>query len=149
MPWNFNKSTRYALYAAMELTCEEELPVTAAEVAQRYRIPATVLAKVFQHLVRAGIAVGTRGTRGGYRLARAPAEVSVLDIIEAFEPARPPEQCLLADAEDEPCGDYAACRLRALVDEVDELARCTYASVSLETLAGTRSHPGARLQVVS
>jgi len=145
----FRKSTRYALYAALEMArAGTGNQVTAAQVAQRYAIPLAVLAKVFQQLVRAGIAVGTRGTRGGYSLARPPSELTVLDVIEAFEPVRRDGQCLLASEDDRSCDDDGLCRLRNLFDEVEELSRCTYASVTLETLAGNRSDPDLRLRIV-
>jgi len=134
-----NKSTRYALYAAMELArVDEGEQVTAAETAQRYSIPPTVMAKVFQHLVRAGIAVGARGAGGGYRLAGTADEVTVLDVIEAFEPRRGGEGCLLDERDDAPCVLPDECRLKRLFDEIDELARCTFASVTLATLVGRR-----------
>jgi Rrf2 family protein len=145
----FRKSTRYALYAAMEMArASDETPVTAGHVAARYGIPGSVLAKVFQQLVRAGLAVGTRGIRGGYRLTRTAAEVTVLDVIEAFEPARPPEQCLLADHREPTCSQHEVCRLRRLFDEVDETTRCTYASVSLGTLVGRQPLLAGALRVI-
>ena len=101
--------------------------VTATAVADRYDVPSTVLAKVFQQLVRAGIAVGVRGSGGGYRLARRAREITVFDIIDAMEPVRASGS------------EIADPRLERLLDEVDELARTTFASVSLETLLGVRS----------
>ncbi len=68
-------------------------PVTVAGVADRYGMPRTALAKVFQQLVRAGLALGTRGVGGGYRLARPAPQVSVLDVISAFERPRPGPVC--------------------------------------------------------
>lgn len=130
---NLNKSTRYALYATMELARSEDRTVTVGEVASRYTVPEGVLAKVFQHLVRAGLAVGTRGIGGGYKLSRPPAAITVLDVVRAFEPPRSPGGCLLA-GEDEACGQRTLCRLGRLFDEVDEIAQNTFASVSLETL---------------
>jgi len=132
------KSTRYALYASMEMArLEPRGQVTAAQVAERHRIPPSVLAKVFQQLVRAGIAHGVRGSRGGYRLARVPTAITVLDVMEAFEPARKPGHCLLEaeghDEREEPV-ELEECCLRRLFDEVDEQARSTFASVTLETL---------------
>jgi Rrf2 family protein len=135
---NLNKSTRYALYAAMEMAREPDRPVTVAEVAARYRIAGGVLAKAFQQLVRAGLAAGTRGSGGGYRLARPASEVTVLDILEALQPTRTPGECLLAGPGGEACADLTLCRLRDLLDEVDELARATFASVTLDTLVGRR-----------
>jgi Rrf2 family protein len=136
---NFQKSTRYALYAAMELArAKDGDQVTVAQVAERYTIPGAVLAKVFPQLVRAGVAVGTRGTGGGYQLARKAGDVTLLDVIDAFEPSGTPGGCLLADANDDRCNLFPECELREVVDEVDELVRCTFASITLETLVNRR-----------
>ena len=136
---NLNKGTRYALYAALEMAqARETSHVTVGQVAHRYGIPETALAKVFQRLVRAGLASGTRGVGGGYRLVKGPSEVTVLDVVSVFEPPRPPGHCLAQDLPGEPCGEFGTCRLRKLFDEVDELARCTFASVTLDTLVGKR-----------
>jgi len=123
------KSTRYALYAAVELARagEGEL-VQVARVAEQHGLPASVLAKTFQQLARAGLAVGSRGVGGGYTLARQPSSITVLDVIEALEgPQANPS-------------DHADCPLSRLFDEVHELNRDAFASVTLDNL--TR---GARL----
>ena len=130
-----NKSTRYALYAAMEMAAAKpNVQVTAAQVSERYNIPSTVLAKVFQQLVRGGIAVSTRGTGGGYQLAGQPSVVTMLDVIQVFQPSRPVGECMLRESEDLPCFDPDACRLRMVFDEVDEMVRSTFSSITLETL---------------
>lgn len=139
----FNKSTRYALYAALEMALAGDgNQVTASRVANRHRIPEGALAKVFQRLVRAKIAIGTRGVRGGYQLARRPSRVTLLEVISVFQPPRPPGRCLIDEAAEARCADYAECRLRGLFDEVDELVRCTFASVTLETLTGRGAQAG-------
>lgn len=145
----FKKSTRYALYAAMEMArAGLEKPVTVTQVAERYGISSSALAKIFQQLVRAGVAASTRGVGGGYALTRAPSQVTVLDVIEAFETPRAPGRCLLAEEREPDCAENALCRLRSLLDEVDEMARCTYASVTLETLVGGRPSSNLALRVV-
>jgi Rrf2 family protein len=130
---HLNKSTRYALYAAMEMALAGAEPVTVAGVAERYRIPEGALAKVLQQLVRAGIAAGTRGIGGGYRLAMPASKISVQDIINAFEPPRSRAPLSATGTARE--SDLPAFRLARLLEEVDELVRCTFESVSLETLA--------------
>lgn len=129
-----NKSARYALYAALEMALAAPRPVTVAGVASDYGIPPTALAKVLQQLVRSGIAVGSRGVGGGYRLAHTATRVSVLDVVSAFDPPRPAGQCVALDAGDR-CTRRGACSVRGLFDEVDELVRCTFASVTIETLS--------------
>ena len=131
---NVAKSTRYALYAAAEMAMAGEAPTTVAAVSERYGIPEGALAKVFQHLVRAGLATGTRGIGGGYRLSRPASKITVLDVMHAFERPRDPSGCLLHDRPGETCPKASACSLHWLFNEVDELVRSTYESVTLQTL---------------
>jgi Rrf2 family protein len=106
--------------------------VTAAGVALRHGLPPAVVAKVFQRLSRAGLAAGTRGVAGGYRLARAASSITVLEVMEACEslaPAGPGTHSTLP---------ATGVRLRELFDEIDEQARATLASVTLATLVRPR-----------
>ena len=128
------KSTRYALYAAAEMAMAADAMVTVAAVAKRYGIPEGALAKVFQQLVRAGLASGTRGIGGGYRLARPASKITVLEVLHVFERPRAAGACLLHDGPGESCPKTSACSLHWLFTEVDELVRCTYESVTLQTL---------------
>jgi Rrf2 family protein len=129
----YSKSTRYALYAAIEMAAAAG-PVTVVQVSRRHGIPATALAKVMQALVRAGIARSVRGATGGYILAKPAAEISTLEVIRVFDPPRPKGRCLLEDGRVTTCSGDLDCRLKKLFDEVDEQVRCTFASVSLQTL---------------
>jgi len=141
-----NKSTCYALFAAMEMArAGPGRQVSVAFVAERYAVPPAVLAKVFQQLVRGGVAVGVRGSGGGYRLAREAAGITVLDVIEAFEPPGVACGCPIDDRRGGR-GPAESRRLRRLFDEVDEQARSTFASVTLETLVG-QPRPGMGLQL--
>lgn len=130
-----SKTARYALHAALEMALAGDEPVTVAGVAGALGLPQTALAKVFQQLVRSGLAVGTRGVGGGYRLARPSRNVSVLDVLSAFEPPQPPGRCLLIERGNGACPRTGSCGLQQLFDEADELVRCTFASVTLATLA--------------
>lgn len=131
---NIAKSTRYALYAAAEMTMAGDVPTTVAAVAVRYRIPEGALAKAFQQLVRAELATGTRGIGGGYRLARPASKITVLDVIRVFEPRRARTGCLLHDRPGQACPRADACGVKWLFAEVDELVQSTYESVTLQTL---------------
>jgi Rrf2 family protein len=108
-------------------------PVTVGEVAGPHQIPPTALAKVFQALVRAGLAAGTRGIGGGYRLARPRSAITVLDVVSVFEPLRAPGDDLLQARRDGVAPPHTSA-LRSLFDEVDEGTRATLASVTLDTL---------------
>jgi Rrf2 family protein len=137
---NYQLSTRYALYAAVEMAAAPAgEPVTAAAVAEKYRLPPSVVAKVIQKLAQAGIAAGTRGVAGGYRLSRPASAIPLLEIVELFEGPRTDTACVLGKCGEETCGGrYAECRLRQLFEEIDQQARATFASVTLETLVAPR-----------
>jgi Rrf2 family protein len=122
---NLTKSSRYALLAVLEMAEAGDGLVSAADVARRHGAPEAVVAKVLQRLVRAGLAVGTRGSNGGYRLAREASRITVLDVLQVFE------EKLSKAALAKP-----ATPLDRLMAEVGEGARYTFASVSLETLRG-------------
>jgi Rrf2 family protein len=138
---SITKSSQYALYAAAEMALAGEAPTTVAAVASRYRIPEGALAKVFQQMVRAGLATGTRGIGGGYRLARPARKITVLDVMHVFERRRTPGVCTLHDRPGEPCPTASACSVQWLFHEVDELVQSTYESVTLETLVRRRAPP--------
>jgi Rrf2 family protein len=65
----------------------------AARLAEFHGVPAAYLAKHLQALSRAGIVEAVAGKRGGYRMVRPPAEVTLLDIVEAIEGRAPAFRC--------------------------------------------------------
>ncbi len=126
----FHKSTCYALYAALELA-RHDRPITVGEVVSRYEIPEGALAKVFQRLIRAGIATGVRGVGGGHVLARPKGTITMLDVISVFEDPMP---CSLSSATPMLFPEGQDCPIVNLLGEVEQTARDTFASVTLETL---------------
>ncbi len=59
--------------------------LTAASLAEFHGVPPAYLAKTMQALARAGIVESEPGRRGGYRLTRRAAEITILDVVEAVE----------------------------------------------------------------
>ena len=59
--------------------------LASRRLAEFYELPPAYLSKLLKSLVRAGILRATSGPRGGFRLARPPADITVLDIVEAVE----------------------------------------------------------------
>jgi Rrf2 family protein len=65
----------------------------AARLAEYHGVPAAYLAKHLQALARAGIVETVKGPRGGYRLARPAAEITLLDVVEAVDGKRSAFRC--------------------------------------------------------
>src|ERR687884_151023 len=62
-------------------------PVPIGELARRRDVPVQFLEQLFAVLRRAGILRSQRGVKGGYSFARAPNEVTVLEIVELLDGA--------------------------------------------------------------
>jgi Rrf2 family protein len=76
----------YALSALVELYRQgASYPVPIAELARRREIPVQFLEHLFATLRRAGILRSQRGVKGGYSFARAPDEVTVLELVELLD----------------------------------------------------------------
>ena len=81
------------------------------EVSRMEKIPGSFLAKIFQHLAKAGLVRSNRGAHGGFALARNPAQITVLEIIEAIEGKIIFQRCKLAKPVCEHVGGCAVCGL--------------------------------------
>ena len=79
----------YALRALIEMTSRGEMPaapaVSAEELGRLQEIPHGFLQSILADLRRADIVRSQRGASGGWRMARAAAEVSVADVIRAVD----------------------------------------------------------------
>ena len=65
----------------------------AAKLAEYHGVPSAYLAKHLQALASAGVFETVKGPRGGYRLARPAAKVTMLDIVEAIDGEEPAFRC--------------------------------------------------------
>ncbi|AOX19389.1 RrF2 family transcriptional regulator [Kozakia baliensis] len=80
----FGASTEYILHSLLWLV-ENPEPVSSLDLAELQNIPAAFVAKQLPKLEKAGILEACEGLRGGYRLARPPEAVKVLDVVDAVE----------------------------------------------------------------
>ena len=60
-------------------------PVPIGELARRRDVPVQFLEQLFATLRRAGIISSQRGVKGGYRFARDPSQVTVLEVVELLD----------------------------------------------------------------
>ena len=75
----------YALRAATVLASSGPGPMKSEAIAASEDIPPLFLHNILAALTRAGILVSLRGADGGYELTRAPASITVADVIRAVE----------------------------------------------------------------
>ncbi|GAA0415523.1 Fe-S cluster assembly transcriptional regulator IscR [Cocleimonas flava] len=76
---------QYAVKAMINLAINFNNPVSLVELSNSQAISVSYLEQLFSVLRRAELVQGVRGPGGGYRLGRAPDQISVADIITAIE----------------------------------------------------------------
>ena len=96
MPSYFSKPSGYAIRALMYLAQHHgEGAVLASVIAKEEDIPPSFMGKVLGKLALAGLVDSIRGPKGGYWLARDPAEIRMADIADLFETQSSSRECLL------------------------------------------------------
>jgi Rrf2 family protein len=79
------RESDYAIRCVYYLCARQDRVTMVGEIAREMCVPRTFLAKIVQKLARAKIIKSHRGVRGGFRLARRPRDISLLDVMEAVE----------------------------------------------------------------
>lgn len=106
--------TDYALRALIYLGLNEDRLVTIQEIAERFAVSRNHLMKVVNALIRAGYVEGMRGKGGGLRLARAPREIGLGDVVRHMEPSMELVECFGSDCH---CILDPACHLKGALSE--------------------------------
>jgi Rrf2 family protein len=80
------RASSYAIHALVYMAAlKKNRPVASHHIAKARGIPERFLLKVLKPLVSARMLHSIKGPNGGYRLARAPSDISILDILEAVD----------------------------------------------------------------
>ncbi len=77
--------SRYAVVGMAELSRHADKPVPISVVAERRGIPVQFLEQLFSTLRRDGLLLSQRGAKGGFRLARDPEEITVLEVVQSLD----------------------------------------------------------------
>jgi Rrf2 family transcriptional regulator, nitric oxide-sensitive transcriptional repressor len=82
----FSQTTEYAMRAMAWLAVLDDELVSTPLLAAKTQVPPNYLAKVLQQLASSKLIVGRRGVGGGYRLARPPEEITLLEVVRCVTP---------------------------------------------------------------
>lgn len=126
-----------AVLAAV-LPPEATLPTT--RLAEYHDVPTAYLAKHLQALSRAGILDAVPGPRGGYRLARPAADITVLDVVEAIDGDQPSFRCTEIRRNGParlPAREYRVpCSIHVVMQRADDAWRAELRATSIADLVG-------------
>jgi FeS assembly SUF system regulator len=127
------KLTDYATVILGILAADRSRLLNAGTLAERTHIAAPTVSKLLKQLHRAGLVVSTRGTHGGYQLARDPEAISAAAILDALEGPVALTQCSAGSGQ---CGIEHSCSVGRTWQRLSMAIRRSLNEISLAQLAG-------------
>ena len=127
------KLTDYATVVLTVLASEPDAVLSAAGLAERAGLEIPTVAKVLKPLAQAGLVDGFRGASGGYRLARPPAAINLVEIVEAMEGPLGMTECSVHAGT---CGIESSCGVRANWRRINDVVADALRGVSLAQMLG-------------
>ena len=128
----------YALRAIMVLAREwrdDDSVVRIQEISAQQNIPKRFLEQILGDLKSGGVVESRRGVAGGYRLRRAPAKITLAEVIRHIEGPLAPISCVSERFYEKcSCPDESRCAIRSVMKDVREaivniLEHVTFADV--------------------
>ena len=135
------KLTDYATVVMTVLAARPGEVLSAPELAEQAGLEAPTVAKVLKPLAAAGLVDGFRGANGGYRLARAAADINLVEIVEAMEGPLAMTECSVHDGQ---CGIEASCGVRANWRRINDVVADALRGVSLAQMLGPAPRPSRK-----
>jgi len=135
-----SKKTDYALMAIQYMASQgTNRVVNTKEIAEEYKIPVELLAKVLQKLGKKGLISSQNGPKGGYALAKPPDAISVLAIIQAIEGQIGITECYHND--DSHCVQMVRCNIRNPIRNIQNSIYGLLDSMSIEDMVSFNTSP--------
>lgn len=106
-----------------------------SEIAAAAEVPQTFLAKIFQSFAKIGLVTSSRGTGGGFVLARPASDITLREVVEAVEGPILPNRCLLG----RPCDRGGTCKVHGIWCEVQSQVVRILDGVTIDQLAQGKS----------
>ena len=131
--------TDFGLRALMRLAGEPGRVFTTDEIAREFAISREHLIKVVRELAAAGLVTTQRGKRGGFKLARAPDEIRLGEVVRHLEARHAMVECFRPDGG--ACVLSPQCRLKG---RLAQAARAFLAELDKTTLAECAVPAGRR-----
>lgn len=128
-----SKLADYGIVIMTHLARRPARQQTAPEIAALSHLPLPMASKILKGLVHAGLLVSHRGAKGGYGLARSPAEITVADVIVALEGPIALTSCIEHGPGE--CDIEALCPARANWQRINDAIREALEGVTLIDMA--------------
>lgn len=131
----------YGLRCLLQLArLEEGESLTLGQIAEREGISGANAGKLMWLLNKAGLVHSTRGTKGGYTLARPAEEIHLSDIIKVLDEDMLEGHCKSYTGLQEICVHTGDCGIRPVLISLHEIVQSALERITLAQLVGTEAN---------
>jgi len=131
------KKAGYGLIASLELAANiGRDPVSASDIAEKYRLPLPFVGKILHQLKNAGLVSAQQGRGGGYTFSKDPSDVSLRQVLEALGESLDLVSCINVNSD---CSLGSVCPTKTMWKTLDKKFKGLLGSLSLsEIIAADR-----------
>ena len=122
--------------------------LTLSQIARLEGISAANAGKLMWILTKAGLVQSTRGTKGGYVLARPASEIRLNQVIRVLEGEPAASHCKSYSGVLDACLHTGDCGIRPVIVELNRIVDNALADITLSQLLGTEANVGAALHQI-
>src|SRR5512142_3306957 len=145
-----NRQTDYAVRVVLALAKQGEVArLSSSTIQQEMLIPPALMLRIVAQLAHTGLIRTFAGRDGGLMLSRPPSQITLKDVVEAFEGPILLSECMQAKGEED-CPFRSDCPVRSKWGRVQvamlrEMASITFESLAQEALSSPVKTPSIAL----
>jgi Rrf2 family iron-sulfur cluster assembly transcriptional regulator len=92
----FSKKCEYGIQAVLYMAAQNNgIIIPSDEISKKLKIPKEFISKILQSLTESGIIESKKGKAGGFKLAKHPSKIKLIDIVEAIDGLESFNSCVL------------------------------------------------------
>ena len=125
-----SRNTDYAVRAVCYIAGKDGV-VTVTELVKALKIPRPFLRNILQALGRKNILKSSKGSGGGFRLARRPGKINLIELIEAFQGPFKLNECFFKR---ELCPNRKSCCLKKKIDAIGDKVYSVLKNITMASI---------------
>ena len=125
------RDTDYSVRALCFIARKKDELVPVTELVKMLGVPRPFLRKILQMLTKTGILKSHKGLGGGFRLARRPGEIFLVDLMKTFQGPMKLNECFLKKSI---CPKRRYCCLRKKIDKIEKGVLDELETITIEGL---------------
>ncbi len=136
-----NRNTDYAVQALCYMARREHKHkphvTSVSELVEELKVPRAFIRKIMQILNNESVLLSKRGWGGGFRLAREPKKISLLEVVKVFQGPIKLSECVL---QKEACPNKNNCFLRRRLGTIEQFINIQLKPITIEGMINGNSN---------